>query len=142
MTGTPIGDEVAEFMRHLMHHGHHGAPAQDPGAATQTPAAAPVNLAANVAIPATARENPVSLFTEVKQDFATVAAKIAAIDEEAIRLAEQIGTIPGAKELVGALIATLGVSPQLVSTFTALATDIGQAVPQPAPAAPAEPQPA
>lgn len=113
---------AAEAMRHLMHHG--------------TPQPAAQAIPHNETEPPQREETPMSLFAEVKNDFATVAAKIAAIDEEAIRLAEQIAQIPGAKELVGALIATLGVSPQLVSTFTALATDIGQAVPVPVPAEP------
>jgi hypothetical protein len=51
-----VEHDAAGFMRHLM---HHGAPAQDPDAATQTPAVQPVNLATEVAMPP--KENTVQI---------------------------------------------------------------------------------
>lgn len=109
MTGTPIGDEVADFMRTITHAHlfHHHAPPQP---AAPAPPAIPHN-------DSNQEDTTMStLLAEIKGDFATVTAKLEHLDEEAVAKAEAIKATPEGAEafdLLHAFATSAGAGPVL-----------------------------
>jgi hypothetical protein len=115
MTGpNPIAEALERDWQRIRHPHRHVIPISDGGTqavgnlTTQTPAKQPATMASATAAAAT-KETPMSIITAIRNDIATIDAKLQAVDETALNRLDAVMANPEAAAVLSDLSGLAGI---------------------------------